>query len=465
MDKKMNIACCFAVKAPTGLSWPGIHQDYEERMNYYKQLMDTNFSYTNFNFEFLILNASTTDNELDEIAKSYDGVIMFLLAHGTALGQRISQKLKHGLIVDDPFGGSGDIIRTTCVVKDEDLPIETIGTLNENALIHKIKVYLAIPQIQSSRILVFKNFAKMSQEKEEELKASIGTGSTMKRYIAGKPGFEKTVNKIKDVFGVDVVVKDLNDLENYKKQIDENKAQEYAKKWKKNAVAVIEPTDKDLFESAKMHLALENAKKDCNADVVSVDCILMFFAYDLGVYPCLSFFEMNNNGEIGVCEGDLEASVTCLISQIVADRPGFVSDPFVDTENNQVVFAHCVASCKPYGPKGPAVPYKIRTHAEDDLSAALQVEMPTNEPLTTFKVSSKDKAMIIHSGVSIGNIDHKCGCRTKLVESVSSGKQIMKNWHNEMFSWHRVTVIGDYRKDFTDIAKYLGLKLYEEDVN
>ena len=191
----------------------------------------------------------------------------------------------------------------------------------------------------------------------------------------------------------------------------------------------------------------------------------MFFAYDLDVYPCLSFFEMNNHGEIGVCEGDLESCVTCLISEEIAKRPGFVSDPFVDTERNQVVFSHCVASNKPYGVDGPAVPYKIRTHAEDDLSAALQVEMPSNEELTTFKVSAKGKAMSIHSGKSIGNINNKCGCRTKLVEKVPSGRQIMKNWHNELFSWHRVTVIGDYRQDFTEVAKYFGLELVEEDKN
>ena len=465
MSNKINIACCFAIKAPTGLSWPGIHQDYNERITHYLNLMKNNFSADDIKFDSIILNAATSDIELENIVSTHDGVVMFLLAHGTALGQRISKMLKHGLIVDDPFGGSGDIIRTTCAVRDGDFPVETIGTLNENALIHKIKVYLAIPRIQKSRILVFKNFAKMSSVKETELVASIGTGSTMKRYRAGKLGFEKTVNRIKEVFGVDVVVKTLDDLENYKNQVDEVEAKKFADQWNDQAVEVVEPTQKDLLESARMHLALEKAKKECNADVVSVDCILMFFAYDLGVYPCLSFFEMNNNGEVGVCEGDLEASVTCLISQIVAGRPGFVSDPFVDTENNQVVFAHCVASCKPYGPKGPSSPYKIRTHAEDDLSAALQVEMPTNEPLTTFKVSSKDRAMSIHSGVSIGNIDHKCGCRTKLVESVTSGKQIMRNWHNEIFSWHRVTVVGEYRKDFEDIAKYLGLKLYEEDVN
>jgi L-fucose isomerase-like protein len=177
----------------------------------------------------------------------------------------------------------------------------------------------------------------------------------------------------------------------------------------------------------------------------------------------MGFFEMNNNGEIGVCEGDLDACITSLIIRAISGRPGFVSDPFVDTETNEIVYAHCVASCKPLGPSKAACAYKIRTHAEDHASAALQVILPDGYPLTTIKVSVAGKAMSIHSGISAGNIDHECGCRTKLVCRVPDSKCIMRNWHNELFSWHRVTVFGDYRADLTEIANYLGLKFYEED--
>ena len=459
----MKIGCCFAVKAPTGLSWPGIKANYQERIDYYKNWMEASFiNEKDIEFVFSSLNANATDAELDALTH-YDGLIMILLAHGTALGQRIAPKLKHGLIIDDPYGGSGDIIRTACIIHDKNFPVQTVGTEDQEALLHKIKVYLAVPRVSNSRILVFKNFEKMTQEKELELEASIGTGSTMKRYRAGAEGFKKTVDRVKEIFGVEVVVKTLKDLHEYKDKVDEKEAKKFADKWIREAHEIVEPTEKDIFESAKMYLALEKAKSETKADVVSVDCILMFFAYDLTEYPCLSFFEMNNNGEIGVCEGDLDACVTSLIIKAISGRPGFVSDPFVDTEQNQIVYAHCVASCKPLGPESAACRYRIRTHAEDEASAALQVIMPVGYPLTTIKCSAAGKAMSIHSGESIGNVDHPNGCRTKLVGRVASSKTIMDNWHNELFSWHRVTVFGDYRKDFIDIAKYYDLDIYEED--
>lgn len=258
-------------------------------------------------------------------------------------------------------------------------------------------------------------------------------------------------------------MKTLKDLNGYRAKTDEKEATKIAERWIRNAEKVVEPTKEDIIASAKMYLALEQAKKDVGADVVSVDCILMFFAYDMAVYPCLSHFEMNNNGEICICEGDLDSCVTSLIIRAVTGRPGFVSDPFIDTEKNEIVYTHCVASNKPLGPNTDPAPYRIRTHEEDEASAALQVILPVGYPLTTIKVSSSGKAMSIHSGESIGNSDCACGCRTKLVAKVSDSKKIAENWHNELFSWHRVTVYGDYRKDFIDIARYFGLKLYEED--
>ena len=227
---------------------------------------------------------------------------------------------------------------------------------------------------------------------------------------------------------------------------------------------MVEPTYEDLLASAKMHLALCKAKEETKADVLSIDCILLFFAYDMGVYPCMSWFEMNNNGLIGVCESDLDSCITSLmIHYVTQGRPGLVSDPFVDTETNEVVYSHCVASNKPFGPEGMSCEYKIRTHGEDHESAALQVILPEGYPLTTVKISAAGKAMSIHSGISAGNIDHECGCRTKLVCKVENSRRIMYNWHNELFSWHRVTVFGDYRQEFMEVANYLGLTIFEED--
>src|SRR5574337_693990 len=34
-------------------------------------------------------------------------------------------------------------------------------------------------------------------------------------------------------------------------------------------------------------------------------------------------------------------------------RPGYISDPVIDTSKNQIIYAHCVAPTKVFGPGGP----------------------------------------------------------------------------------------------------------------
>lgn len=244
MKEKMKICCCFAKKEPTGLSWPGIGQDYSKREKYYEDLLNKNFG-KDFEFCFVERTASATDEELKELI-NYDGFIMVLLAHGTALAQRIAPFLKNGLIIDDPYGGSGDAIRVANIIKENIYPLRVIGTQDEDALLHKVKVYLAVPKLKNSKILVFKNFNKMSPEKEVELAQSIGTGSTMKRYKAGREGFEKTVKSVENLFGIKIITKTLEDLENYQKDIDEKEIEFFADKWKNQAERVVEPTYDDL---------------------------------------------------------------------------------------------------------------------------------------------------------------------------------------------------------------------------
>ena len=167
MKRKMKICCCFAEKEATGLSWPGIGQDYEERKRYYSELFLKNYG-EEFEFCFVERNALSTDEELKELTE-YDGFIMVLLAHGTALAQRMASMLKHGLIIDDPYGGSGDAIRVANLIQENHYPLEVVGTQDTRALLHRISTYLAVPKVKNSKILVFKNFDKMSSEKEKEL--------------------------------------------------------------------------------------------------------------------------------------------------------------------------------------------------------------------------------------------------------------------------------------------------------
>jgi len=52
----------------------------------------------------------------------------------------------------------------------------------------------------------------------------------------------------------------------------------------------------------------------------------------------------------------------------------------------RVIYIHCVAPNKVFGPGGPTNPYQIRSHAENRKGAALRSLMPLGEPVTTIQI-------------------------------------------------------------------------------
>jgi L-fucose isomerase-like protein len=269
------------------------------------------------------------------------------------------------------------------------------------------------------------------------------------------------INKIKEIFGTEVLQMKSEEINSYYREVDVSEAEKIKTKWIREAVKVVEPSEDEILKSAKLFLAIKKAMDDKNADAVTVDCLSLCYEHKLPAYPCLSFFQLNNDGLTGVCEADLEAAITQLLIRYLTGRPGYISDPVIDVATNQIIYAHCVATNRVYGPDGLANPYVIRSHAEDRRGASVQSLMPLEETVTTVKVSL-DKAFAIHQGKTIANVEQDKGCRTKLAAGVEAEK-ILEKYHFELFKWHLVTCYGDFRKQFINLATLYGLEIFEQD--
>jgi hypothetical protein len=151
-----------------------------------------------------------------------------------------------------------------------------------------------------------------------------------------------------------------------------------------------------------------------------------------------------------------------LMARLLTGRPGFVSDPALDTSKNQIVYAHCVATTRPFGPQGAANAYRIRTlHNRDPRGACTESLLPGGYMTTSFRTNVARRQLIMHQAKAVGTLDSERGCRTKLVAEVSGdiGK-LFDQW--DQFGWHRVTVYGDVREPLAEFGKALGLEVVEE---
>ena len=254
----------------------------------------------------------------------------------------------------------------------------------------------------------------------------------------------------------------FEELDDEYKNIDPAEAHLWADRWINEAEKVVEPTRDEIVKSGAMYLAMRNLMHQNKAHAITVNCLGGFYSGKMTAYPCLGFFQLNNDGYVGVCEADMNCAVTMLVmSLLVPDRPGYISDPVIDTAKNQVIYAHCVAPNKVFGPQGPANPYHIRSHSEDRKGAAVRSLLPLGEMTTTLKFDYDKKQVIFHQGKSVANIEEDKACRTKLAVEVKGDIDKLLNYWDK-WSWHRVTYYGDLKRPVRHIAALLGFEVVEE---
>ena len=193
---------------------------------------------------------------------------------------------------------------------------------------------------------------------------------------------------------------------------------------------------------------------------ISVNCLGGFYGGHLTAYPCLGFSQLNDDGLVGGCEADQMSALTMVTIGALTGRPGYISDPVIDTAKNHIIYAHCVAMTKPFGPGGPVSPYLLRNHSEDRKGAVVQSLLPAGYLTTTLEINPVSRQVLMHQAKTDGNNDSDMACRTKLNGIVKGDiEKLTENWR---MGWHRVTFYGDLRGPVTELSQRLKLELIEE---
>ncbi len=133
----------------------------------------------------------------------------------------------------------------------------------------------------------------------------------------------------------------------------------------------------------------------------------------------------------------------------------------IDTGKGQIIYAHCVAANKAFGPRGPVNPFEILTHSEDRQGASVRSILPVGYLTTTLQVSNTRKEILFHQAMTVENDPDDRACRTKIgAVPLGDFEKLYTMW--DQWGWHRVTFYGDLKKPAHDLADMLGWKVVEE---
>jgi hypothetical protein len=242
---------------------------------------------------------------------------------------------------------------------------------------------------------------------------------------------------------------------------DKGTARAVADDWAKRATRVAGIPRETLETSAAMYLGMKDVLKRHGANAITINCLGGFYGGHIHAYPCLGFFELNNEGLVGGCEGDLRSASTMVVLGALAGRPGYISDPVIDTSKRQIIYAHCVASNRVFGPKAAANAFEILTHSEDRQGASVRSLMPVGYVTTTVEFEPSKKQVLFHRARTVANDPDDRACRTKLAaEPLGDVERLFAQW--DQWGWHRVTCYGDLKEPIFALAGAMGWAVVDE---
>jgi L-fucose isomerase-like protein len=433
---KTRVKVVFPANLPDRPSWPYVGYDVEKRSRAVLSVLEQQLS----GFEFsggVYYSTEEADRAFQAEQGQYDGYLVYMTALWSGIAELYVRNARPVIVADELYSGSGGLLRVHSLIRKEHLPIVGVASSDFQDIIDAVRLFGVMKAMRQANILM------------------IADGETWGAR-------QEVLSHVLDTFGTRAEQMSSDALKTYYERTDAEEAEHWKDKWIREALKVVEPDEAEILCSARMYLALKAAMRDAEADAVTVDCLGLYYGGKLFAYPCLGFFQLNNEGSTGVCEADLDSTLTQLLIRYLTGRPAYVSDPVIDTATGQIVYAHCVATNRVFGPHGLANPYVIRSHAEDGKGASVQSLLPLGQPVTTLKVSTAHDAFAIHTGRTVGNVEDDKACRTKLAAEVDA-QRILGNYHSEFFGWHRVTCYGDYRKAFVDLATLYGLDIHKED--
>ena len=283
-----------------------------------------------------------------------------------------------------------------------------------------------------------------------------------KKMLEYESGWANVADETKASLGIEIIRRPFAELNDLWEKADKDQAKVIMNRWKSNAAEVIDVSDETLEASARMYLAMKDCLKKHDACGITINCLGGFYGGHIHAYPCLGFHELLNEGLIGACECDTLSTLTMVaMTTLTKGRPGYISDPVMDVATKQIIYAHCVASNKAFGPQGATNPFTIMTHSEDRQGASLRSTLPIGYMTTTLEMHPGRKEILFHQAKTVDNSLNDRACRTKIAGvPVGDYEKLFTQW--TPWGWHRVTYYGDLKKPVFELADALGWKVVEE---
>jgi hypothetical protein len=473
--KKIKIRILYSLHGPvqTKPDWPNVGFDFNPVIEKINSSLKGHFGDMDFMYSL-----ATGPEDAEKIVEQdklqpVDGYIVYQMNCWNKVIQTVAKTGKPVLYADFQFAGSGGfLVYNSSFLRENTANVGFVASSRIDDLFAAVSCFDIVRNGGSTADFV----AAVSKSRREltpvpgkyDLKSNevgfLTPEESIKRLGSSKilAVRDQNAGMADPMMGIPVEYIPFSEVNAAWSSADKNKTMEIAEKWQKSALEIKDVTFETLLTSAAMYVGMKSILTKHGANAITINCLGGFYGGHIHAYPCLGFYELCNEGLVGGCECDVRSAATMLgFSIMTKGRPGFISDPVIDTSKHQIIYAHCVASNKVFGPDGPENPVSIMTHSEDRNGASVRSILPLNYLTTTLEINNDRKEVLFHQAVTVDNDPDDRACRTKLcAEPLGDLEKLFTMW--DTWGWHRVTFYGDLREPVHAWADASGWKVIEE---
>ncbi len=477
-ERRLKIRVVYSLHGPVQdrPDWPNIGFDFRPVMEKIENALRT--SYPDMEFLPAMADGPEAAKKLVEAdaSEGIDGYIVWQMNCWNRVIQTLVETGKPCLYVDFLFAGSGGfLVYTAGFLRQGRQNVGAICSSQMEDFLAAVGCFRKLREgASAAEVAAAMNKVRVERTRppgdltcQEDPCPLLSPEETLRRVRESKilavgGGWPRIIEALDKELGLPVVHIPFEELNQAYHQAETDQAREIATAWQKAASRIEDVSFETLVDSARMYLAEQALLKRHGANAISINCLGGFYGGHMQAYPCLGFHELNNSGLIGGCECDIRSAATMVVFTIMTQgRPGFISDPVLDIARREIIYAHCVAASRVFGPTGPANPFEILTHSEDRKGASVRSLMPEGYMTTTLEIAPERKEILLHFAKTTGNSLEDRACRTKLcAEPVGDIEKLLTEW--DRWGWHRVTFYGDLKEGVYALADRLGWKVTVE---
>ncbi len=454
-------------------TWPNIGFDFVPVMNRLEAELARQCS----GFQFVSAMASTEEEarkilEEDKAGK-IDGYLVYQMNNWPRVVQTIATSGKPVLYADFTYAGSGGFLAyNAALLRNRSSNVGFVSSSQLEDLIDGVKCFEVVCRGRplSEFVAATARLRRSRTPQPENLDCPpdpvrcLSIAECLSRLKDAKilAIRDQESGPATQIMGIPIVYVPFAELNDLAQKASPDEVRAWADRWEKGAQRIDGVTKETIEKSAAMYLGQKALMKKHGANAITINCLGGFYGHYISAYPCLGFCQLADEGLVGACECDIRSAAAMVaLSTLTQGRPGYISDPVMDSAKREIIYAHCVAPTRVFGPSGSANPYQILTHSEDRQGASLRSLLPTGYFTTTVQFEPKRKEIMLHQAKAMGNDPNDRACRTKLrAQPRGDFEKLFTMW--DVWGWHRVTFYGDLKEPVAALADAVGWKVVTE---